>query len=142
MSSAGQQLVAGRIPGERIASGFLFSDSATITTSEVAVIEITAAVVSGRTYRITGDIGYQLSVATDTFNLRLRQGGTQEQLRILAPGVTASFQLGRAEGLFTAASTANVTVQVTLVRASGTGNITAKAASTAPGTLYVDYIEG
>ena len=143
MSSAGFQLVAGRIPGERIATTEVTANSSAITTTETSVMSVTAAVVSGRTYRVTADFGYTLSTATDSFDVRIRQDsavGTQEQRKVLVPGTIKSFQPGRMESEFTAGASENKTFHLTFDRDAGAGSMTLQAAGSAPSYMYVDFI--
>lgn len=146
MSSAGQQLVAGRIPGERIATATVTSNSANIaSTTEVQVASVTAALVSGRTYRVTAAIKADSSVAADTSDVRIREDnstGTEMQLgRIDIKDAAGRWPI-TLEAEYTAVSTGNKTFSVTMNRATGTGNVILIASSTVPGFAYVDYIRG
>ncbi|HEX6579222.1 MAG TPA: hypothetical protein VF082_12730 [Jiangellaceae bacterium] len=143
MSSAGDQLVAGRIPGERINTAIRTAGSASVTTTETIIDTVTAALVSGRTYRITWDFAFTISVATDQHFARIREDnttGTQLQGFRIAPGATASSYPCHKEAEYTAVSTGNKTFVGTFVRTSGTGNVSSLGAATNPQYLYVDYI--
>lgn len=145
MSSAGQQLLANRVPGERIATAVRTSNSGAVTTTETQVDSITAGLVSGRTYRVTWDVSYTVSVATDHHFARIREdtsAGTQLQGCRLSAVTTAQSYRQRIEVEFTAGSTGNKTFSMTFQRTGGSGNITSHAASTNPTYAYVDYIRG
>lgn len=144
-STGGFQLVAGRIPGERIQTSTITADTATITTTETEVGTITAALVSGRKYRVVMDFGFTVSVATDHHFARIREdnsAGTQIQGRRLTGATTAQTYYGRLETEYTAVSTGNKTFSATFVRTAGTGNIKLSANANSPTLIYVDYISG
>lgn len=146
MSSAGQRLVAGRVPGERIQTAIETTDSGTFTTGDTQVASITAALVSGRIYRVRFAGSFVSTVAADTVLARIREdtsGGTVLQEKNRVVGTTS----GAGEALdfeveFTAASSANKTFVVTAIRNGGTGTLHRDAAATRPSYLYVDYIRG
>ena len=145
MSSAGQKLVAGRIPGERIDTSIRTVGSASVTTTETEIDTVTAALVSGRTYKITWDFAFTHSVATDQFFARIREDddtGTQLQGFRLSNTDTSSSHPCHREAEYTAVSTGNKTFVGTFVRTAGSGNISSLGASTNPQYLYVDYIRG
>lgn len=147
MSSSGQQLVAGRVPGERIATTVRTSDgSATSSTTEQGTDSVTAALVSGRTYRITSVMHLTYTVAADRFLHRIRTdttSGTQLNYeRDLVPSSVAGPWPSRVEAEFTASATGDQVFLGTLAREAGTGTAQARGASTNPGYLYVDYIRG
>jgi hypothetical protein len=147
MSSAGQELVAGRLPGERIATGTKqTSDSASITTTETEIASVTASLVSGRTYGISVMVRVGSSVAGDTAIIRLREdtiAGTEvggDNLHIPTSSSVGHPYLLYYE--YVAVSTAAKTFIIGLVRNAGTGNIRREAASTRPTFAFVDYISG
>lgn len=144
-TTAGFQLVAGRIPGERIATTTRTSTPAGFTTTETVTDTVTAALVSGRTYKVSCWILCRSTVAADSENVRLREDnltGTELQAaRIYIPIITTTF-VAPLEALYTAVATGNKDFVVTGVRASGTGTITHAAAATQPVYLWVDYISG
>lgn len=142
MSSAGQQLIAGRVPGERIATTVATSNSAAITTTDTIVDSVVAALVSGRTYRITFASNMSGAAINDRGIFRIREDnvtGTQLGFaRITVPVATLYPIRGEAE--YTAVATGNKTFVVTLIREVGT--VTRAASATIPTYLYVDYIRG
>ena len=145
MSNAGYQLLAGRIPGERVGDGPRTSTPATFTTTETAVDTVTAPLVAGRKYGIWWFAQCQSSVAGDSARARIREDnstGTQITLRGYEL-VDAGVAVGIVEyGEYTAAATANKTFVGCLVRGAGTGNLTAAASATQLACIYVEYISG
>lgn len=145
MSSAGQKLVAGRIPGERIATTVRTVNVGTFT-AETSIDTVTAALVTGRIYVIRWAGALFSSVADGSARGRIREDslvGTQLQLRQIVTNTIASqaFPLAM-EVEFTAVSTGNKTFAATCQRQTGTGNITCTAASDTPTYFYVDYVRG
>jgi hypothetical protein len=146
MSSAGQLLVAGRIPGERIATTVVTADSAGFTTTEVVVATVTAPLVSGRTYRLRAVPKWESDVADDRINARLREDsvtGTimqSDNVRILV--VSSLGWGGVLEVEYTATATADKTFVLTGQRAGGTGTCKLGAGATRPVYLYVEYLSG
>lgn len=144
--AAGQELVAGRYPGERIATSPYDSDSTGFTTTETEVASVTAALVTGRTYRVRLHIRIGTSAANDIVNMRIRQdttGGaemTVDPLTLTSAGVAGN--LFDVEVEHTASATGNKTFVATAQRTSGSGTIRREAAANRPTYLYVDYIRG
>lgn len=145
MSSAGFQIVANRIPGERIATSVRTSTVGTFTTTETIVDTITVPLVSGRTYGIFSQADAQSSVANDQVIYSLREddaAGTRIAVtRLTCLGTNAPFP-GRLYGEYTAVASGDKTFVVTMVRTVGTGNITASGGTTQKMYLYVDYLSG
>lgn len=145
-SSAGQQLTAGRVPGERIATTTETSDSSTFTTTETELLSATAALVSGRTYRVRGVFNLESSTGSDEVRVRLREDDTSGTL--LQSGdrevpTSSSFgYLTLMESEYTASATGDKTFVITGVRSSGSGTDKRGSSSARPAYLYVDYIEG
>jgi hypothetical protein len=143
---AGQTAVAGQVPGERIATDIDTADTSTFT-AETVVMTVTAALVTGRTYRVRFVGTMQSDVTDDTINSRLREdnvSGTQLQLRrAQSPTSSAGSGVGMdVEAEYTAVATGDKTFVATGARSTGTGNITCEASATQPRYLYVDYIRG
>jgi len=148
MPSAGESVIAGRMPGERIATQIDTADSSGFGTTETVVSTVTAALVTGRTYRVSFRSAFQSDVAADTVNARIREDnvtGTQMQLRRCYSHIAtagAGFP-GDLEAEYVAVATGNKTFVATGQRSSGTGvAIVAEGSATAPRYLYVDYIRG
>jgi hypothetical protein len=147
MPSAGESVIAGRMPGERIATQIDTADTSTFTTTETVVSTVTAALVNGRIYRVRFVGTMQSDVTDDTINSRLREdnvSGTQLQLRrAQSPTSSAGSGVGMdVEAEYTAVATGNKTFVATGTRSTGTGNITCEGSATQPRYLYVDYIRG
>lgn len=144
MSSAGQQLVAGRIPGERIATSIETSDSADFTGTAIEIQSVTAALVAGRVYRVRTVQGYAATSDDNGVQVQLLEDSTSGTEFARAGGVLLSIGTYTivAEGEFTAASTANKTFVAVASRAQGTGNCRLEAAAGRPAFMYVDYIRG
>lgn len=147
MSSAGQLLEAGRIPGERIATDIEVADSSTFT-AETVIMSVTAPLVDGRTYGVWALFRLKSSVDNDDVTGRIRQdsvsGGTLQE-----DGMELSHDLQgtRGQGMvlygeYTASATANKTFVLTGERAAGTGNISMEASANKPSYLFVEYVSG
>lgn len=146
MSSAGQRLVAGRIPGEEIALTTSTSDSGTWTTTETLADTVTAPVVSGRIYKIVWWGGVATTVAGDTVTIRMREDnitGTilSERNHYLPTSSSGGFALYH-EGRYTADATENKTFVIGGVRNGGTGTHHADGTATRIRLLYVEYVSG
>lgn len=146
MSSAGQRLVAGRIPGEEIALTTNTSDSSTWTTTETETDSVTAPLVSGRTYKIRWSGAIVTTVAGDVDLLRIREDnttGTALQTRGLYLGSTISGGIPcTLEARYTAVATADKTFVVTGIRNAGTGTHHGDGDPTRPRHTYVEYVSG
>ena len=145
MATAGASIIAAQVSGERIATQVDTADTATFT-AETVVSTVTAALVTGRTYRLRFVANFQSSVAADTVNVRLREdnltGTTLQGRRADSAIATAGFGFsGDVEVEYTAVATGNKTFVATGDRSTGTGVITCEGAAT-PRYLYVDYIRG
>lgn len=140
------QRMAESVPGQRIATtiGTSGSPEATSTTF-VQVDSVTAALVSGRTYRVRFTAGTEgtpgdqamLSIFEDTL------GGSEIQRRGSVVGSDAIPNAFVMEVEYTASSTGDKTFVVGIRRASGSGNgVACDGASSRPRYLYVDYLFG
>lgn len=145
MSTAGFQLLAGRIPGETIAYATRTSSVGTFTTTETVADTVTAALVSGRTYKIEWFAYIQSSVAGDAAGAKIRltdTAGTQltnERIEMADSGAgygVTPFTF------YTAASTGNQVFVGTFVRSNGTGNLTASGGATQIASIQVTYVSG
>jgi hypothetical protein len=144
---AGASVVAGQVPGERIATQTDTADTSTFTTTETTVSTVTADLVNGRTYRVRFVGRFQSDVAGDSVNARLREdssAGTQMQgTRVYSATATAGFGFTISfEAEYTAVATASKTFVATGERSVGSGNVMCEGSATAPRYLYVDYIRG
>lgn len=146
-ATAGQIATAGRIPGERIATEKVTSDSADFTTTETTVISVDAAVISGRTYGVWFHGRFGASASDNWVIARTYTDATQESSMEINARPTGQPTTAAGQGMniyweFTAASTATVTVSVTGQRTGGSGNVFLEASSSRPAFLFVDYVSG
>src|SRR5262245_48983078 len=72
-NTAGENVEAGRVSGERIATTIDLTDSGSFTTSETVVSTVIAALVTGRTYRVRFVTDIRSTVANDRAQVRLRE---------------------------------------------------------------------
>lgn len=150
MPLAGESIIAGQVPGERIATDIVTADSSTFTTTETSVQSVTAALVSGRIYRVRWCVHWGSSVEGDRVQIRIREdSGTSGTIlqeftgeSTAAHGGSSLGEYDTPEAEYTAVSTGNKTFSGTMVRSSGTGNVQLEGASTRPNYMYVDYIRG
>lgn len=146
MSSAGQRLVAGRIPGEQIAITTNTTDSGTWTTTETVTDSVTAALVTGRTYSVHWFGAMVSTVAADITLVRMREddvtGTLMTERSVYIPSTSSAGFGFMLECRYTAAATANKTFVVAGIRNGGTGTQHADATATRPRILYVNYISG
>lgn len=149
MPSAGETIIAGKVPGERIATNIVTADSGTFTTTETQVQSVTAALVTGRIYRVRWWVHYGSSVSGDRVTFRIREdnvsGNTLQEVAANGGanhGASSVGDMMEVEVEFTAVSTGNKTFSATMVRASGTGNVQLEGATTRPNYLYVEYVRG
>ncbi|MGH3735859.1 MAG: hypothetical protein ACRDT6_09600 [Micromonosporaceae bacterium] len=144
MPLAGETIIAGKIPGERIATDIRTANSAGVTTTETSVQSVVAPVVQGRIYRVRWHGDLASTVAADEFLVRIREdtvAGTALDFRRYRAHTTANFPYST-ETEYTADATENKTFHLTLIRSAGTGTGRLNAAASAPAFLYVDYIRG
>jgi hypothetical protein len=140
---AGQTIVAGKVPGERIATAKATSSSGSIGTTETVVQTIVAPVVAGRIYKITWDGRAESSVNGDDLAYKIREDSVSgTTLQDVAADVAIATRTWRAhiEAEYTADVTEDKTFVATLDRIAGSGNVTMFATSTQPCFLYCDYI--
>lgn len=145
-SSSGFQLVAGRIPGELIASSAATADSANFTTTEVIVMTVTAPVVIGRRYSIWAGPTFHSSVDGDVVHSQLREDNvsgtvldrTDDYIRV----TTTTIDRTTLFAMYTADATENKTFVVTGDRVSGTGNCRLEADTIRPAFMLVRYESG
>lgn len=142
MPLAGEIIVAGQIPGERIETTIRVIDSANVTT-EAVIDTVIAPVVAGRTYKITWDGRVNTTVAGDDFLASVREDSlTGNILQQVAEDIAIVGRQGRTqlEAEYTADVTEDKTFVATLSRLSGAGGVHGDAAAASPTYLYVDYI--
>ena len=147
MSNSGQQILAGRIPGERLATSIRTANSAGITTVDTVTDTVTAPLVAGRLYLVKAYLLGRSTVANDTHVSRIREdalGGTQllsARFQIFTTG-TATNHVAILEVHYLAVATADKTFVSTTIRGSGAGTITMVAGVSDPAYMCVEYVSG
>jgi hypothetical protein len=145
MVLAGETIIAGKVPGERIATTKRTSNSASITTTETVIDTVVAAVVAGRTYKVVWDGRPVSATAGDDIQYSLREdsvSGTVLQAVAVDVPVINRQPRGRLYAEYLADATEDKTFVATLFRVAGSGNAVGVAAATQPTFLYVDYAYG
>jgi hypothetical protein len=148
-SSAGQQLIAGRIPGERIATATATSDSGTSDSSSTEITTMTLSnvpLVEGRIYKVVHVAKYEGATAGNGADVRLYAGTVASGSLIGATVVHIGSTSGVGfpcyiESHYTATATGNQTFSVGMSREYGTGTVNMHAATNNIALLYVDYVE-
>jgi hypothetical protein len=144
MVAAGESLVAGRFPGERIGTSIRTSSVSTFT-AETEVQTISVGLIAGRTYKVVYRGTVQSTVAGDSARSRIREDsvtGTQLNSYRVDVDQSGAGYSADIEAEYTPAADETKTFSVTAERAAGTGSLTAAAAGTQPCYLYVDYVRG
>jgi hypothetical protein len=148
MSSAGQLLEAGRIPGEVIGTpSIVTSDSSPFTTSDTEVMTITVPLIAGRTYQVWFLGRFNTDAADTKVACEMHQdndAGTLMQIGQTDLPNTSTLGYGPlpVTALFEAVTSANKTFVITGRRNGGTGNIRLDASPAAPAFLWVEYFSG
>jgi hypothetical protein len=144
MSSAGQKLVAGRVPGERIATNINTANTGAITTEAVTDTIANAPLVSGRTYRIKF-VGSIQGGAAERVLVRIREdnvsGTVLNTFRVGIPSAT-NYGAPPIEAEYTAVATGNKTFVITMQRETAVATTLRVGNATQPAYAYVDYIRG
>lgn len=118
------------------------------TGAEISVDTLAGNLVSGKTYKVTWDLGWTNSVAADTFFFRIREdnlAGAQLVIRRLDARLAnggGSTWAGHVEAEYTAGSTGSKTFAFTIARATGTGSAFIQASTAIPTYSYIDYVRG
>ena len=129
----------------RIATTIATSTTSTITTTETVTDTVTGTLVIGRTYGIFVKHGFSVSVQADQFLGRIREDsltGTQLQAIRIGNHSTAQTYWHPYYVEYTAVASASKTFVTTLVRSSGSGNITRSGSASTPQYLYIEYLYG
>jgi hypothetical protein len=146
MTAAGETIVAGRIPGERVATEIITADSATFTDTAVERASVTAPVVAGRTYRVVFHGSWASTVAGDTLFVRLREDSTTgTQLNLSAFTIDSTTAAGwrqHLEGEYTADATEDKEFIISVNRVGGSGTCRLEAGDDHPTLFYVEYVRG
>jgi hypothetical protein len=145
MVLAGETVIAGKVPGQRIASMTpRTSNSAGITTPETVIDTVVAPVVAGRRYAVWWDGRPVSATAADDIQYSMREdsvSGTVMQSCAVDVPVINRQPRARMYAEYTADATEDKTFVATLVRVAGTGNAVGVASATQPTYFNVDYIE-
>jgi hypothetical protein len=143
MPAAGETIIAGRIPGERIATSIVTTNSGSVT-SEVVIDTVVAPVVAGRTYRVRWIADVQSTVTDNVVRCRIREDSlTGNVLQLINVRCTSGRDIGFIiEGEYTADATEDKTFAGTAFRQDGVGTIALNANANEPAYLYVDYLRG
>jgi hypothetical protein len=132
-------------PSQQIAITTRTSSVGTFTV-ETLLDSVTASLVSGKTYRVRYYVRLFSSVADGIARFRIREdstSGTVLAITQLYTTVTINQSFPTyIEVLYTAVATGDKTFVATGIRQTGTGNLTAQAATDAPTYLYVEYVSG
>lgn len=147
MALAGRTAEAGRIPGQRVATEIVTSDSADFTSSEVVLVSLTASLVSGRRYAIVADVGLSSDSSGDRLAARIREGDSTAGTILQNNNVSITTSSGvrwpaPVYAEYTASATGDQDFVVTGQRLTGSGNCRLEASSSGPTYFYVNYIEG
>ena len=132
-------------PSQQIAITTRTSNVGTFTV-ETLLDSVTASLVSGKTYRVRYYVRLFSSVADGIARFRIHEdsiSGTVLAITQLYTAVTVNQSFPTyIEVLYTAVATGDKTFVATGIRQTGTGNLTAQAATDAPTYLYVEYVSG
>jgi hypothetical protein len=142
MSSAGQPFVANRIPGERVAETINTANSGNVT-AEAITDTITIPVVSGRKYKVEFS-GSVTGGAAERFLARFRLTnilGTILQTGRFQITVATNYYVSF-KAHFTAGSTGNQVVVLTLQRETAVANVVRVGNATQPAETWAEYISG
>jgi recombinational DNA repair protein RecT len=147
MSSAGQRLVAGRVPGERIATETVTADSSTFTNTDTVMMTLVAPLVDGRTYQVGMTARFNSTVSNDDVLVRIREdnvSGTDLQFGQIELPFDSTVGHGPVVlfAEYTAVATGNKTFVCVADRNAGTGNLNMDASATGPARMWVDYLSG
>lgn len=129
----------------RVGTTIATTTTAAITTTETVTDTVSATLVLGRTYAIWSMTGYSVSVQTDQFLGRIREdglSGTQLQAIRIGNHSTAQTYGHHMYAEYTAVASGSKTFVTTLIRSSGTGNITRSGSASVPQYLFVEYLYG
>ncbi len=125
-------------------SGAIDTDSSTFTTIETAIATVTAALISGKRYKIVLSTHIGTTNAGDTVDIGIREtnaSGTELNRSVAEPipSTTAAGHYFRLEAEFTATATGNKVFAGTAQRNTGTGTLRREAAAIRPTSMYVEY---
>jgi hypothetical protein len=140
---AGETIIAGKVPGERIDTEIATSSSSGINTTETVVMTLVFAAVAGRVYKITADFGFAVTDVTCIALATIREdsvSGTVVQSRRIKADSTTSPWSEHIEGEYAADATEDKTIVLTFDRTAGSGDISLAAGAVQASYLYADYV--
>lgn len=151
-TDAALETLQGQVP-TWLARGSRATNGTTTTTTEQGFLRVDSIpIVSGRGYRIwTTPLIFNSSVAGDLIQaiLRISTSGTattaSTQLTLLCDDAKTSGLAQRTKGMeigWVATTTGNLSVLLSYLRASGTGNVNIQASSDIPAQLNIDAYNG
>jgi hypothetical protein len=147
MTVNGGDIIVTADVNRRVGTTTATSDSsATSSTTELSIDQVTASLISGRRYTITWDAPWLGTIANDNFFLILREGsgtgGTQLDFQtVKVQAATIPTETAFVQTDYTAAATGSQVFTGTARRSTGTGTLTAKGSSTQPRILRVDLAD-
>jgi hypothetical protein len=137
--------LAGRMPGERIATRIISVDTAG-GIAETQIFSITANLVVGRVYRVSLYSHVNSSTPTDDGNARIREDSiTGTELQVDRVDIQNSATTGRMcymEFEYKASVTGSKTFVVTMTRSAGAATPFFECAANRPLYMMIDYIRG
>jgi hypothetical protein len=145
VSSAGQKLVTGRVPGEELGLTTETSDGAS-SAAETVGITVTAPVVVGRKYKVVVDTAMEGGSVDDRVVCRIREddaNGTVKATRnrVIAHVSGTAGNPVHMECRYTADATENKSFVFTYDSASANA-VNMAASTTFPTFMYVEYVSG
>jgi hypothetical protein len=143
MVLAGETVIAGKVPGQRIASMTPRTSTSSTVTTEAVIDTVVAPVVAGRIYKVTWDGRLSSTVAADDARLRIREDSVSGNVLmdvVWDLALTGRTPRSHLEVEYEADATEDKTLVFTLEEFAGSGNLTAIASASAPTYLYADYI--
>ena len=128
--------------GQEMGYAQITADQTTITSvTDVTGLSVTWTAISSRVYLLTVDASVGSSVADDRVGLYITDSANNIKAQRFSNGLrTASAELGMQVMYRVTGLSGSVTYKVRAIRASGTGNMTVYASSTAPSFLLVQDI--
>lgn len=145
MSGSGQQILANRIPGERIATTTETTVSAGFTSTETVIHTVVAPLVIGRRYGIWLTTHFITTTAGDDVDCFIRadsvSGTLMQRVRadLIATNIPFTMNLYTE---YTAVATGNKTFVGTGDRVAGAGTISRSCSASIPAFMWVDYLDG
>jgi hypothetical protein len=126
---------------QRVGQQVFTSDSSTFT-AETQIMTVTVTLVSGRKYRVQGEVSMTSSVAGDVIGMTLREDSASGTVMVAENMVRATSVSPRFHAFaeYIAVSSGSKTFSMTGQKVAGTGLINRSASATLPAYLIVTYI--